>query len=103
MLDAYNAEHGTNYLPIPTDAVTFTPAQLEVGKREAVSHFEIDKSKLTPDRFYTLAVQLKSNSEFKIGADNTVLYHIALNPSSPTAANGSSWHAARGTPAAAPN
>ncbi len=80
MLDAYNAEHGTNYLPIPTDAVTFTPAQLEVGKREAVSHFEIDKSKLTPDRFYTLAVQLKSNSEFKIGADNTVLYHIALNP-----------------------
>ena len=80
VLDAYNAEHGTNYLPIPTDAVTFTPAQLEVGKREAVSHFEIDKSKLTPDRFYTLAVQLKSNSEFKIGADNTVLYHIALNP-----------------------
>ena len=51
-----------------------------MGKREAVSHFEIDKSKLTPDRFYTLAVQLKSNSEFKIGADNTVLYHIALNP-----------------------
>lgn len=45
-----------------------------------MSHFEIDKSKLTPDRFYTLAVQLKSNSEFKIGADNTVLYHIALNP-----------------------
>jgi len=44
VLDAYNAEHGTNYLPIPTDAVTFTPAQLEVGKREAVSHFEIDKS-----------------------------------------------------------
>ena len=80
VLDAYNAEHGTNYLPIPTDAVTFTPAQLEVGKREAVSHFEIDKSKLTPDRFYTLAVQLKSNSEFKIGADNTVLYHIAVNP-----------------------
>ena len=35
---------------------------------------------LTPDRFYTLAVQLKSNSKFKIGADNTVLYHIALNP-----------------------
>lgn len=80
VLSAYNAAHGTNYLPIPTDAVAFTPAQLEAGKREAVSHFEIDKSKLTPDRFYTLAVRLKSNSEFKIGDDNTVVYHIALNP-----------------------
>ena len=80
VLAAYNAAHGTQYLPIPTAAVSFTPAQLEAGKREAVSRFEIDKSQLTPDRFYTLAVQLKSNSEFKIGADNTVLYHIALNP-----------------------
>lgn len=74
-----------------------------MGKREAVSHFEIDKSKLTPDRFYTLAVQLKSNSEFKIGADNTVLYHIALNP---LFTDRSKWilvAAARGTPAAAPN
>ena len=80
VLSAYNAAHGTNYLPIPTDAVAFTPAQLEAGKREAVSHFEIDKSKLTPDRFYTLAVRLKSNSEFQIGDNNTVVYHIALNP-----------------------
>lgn len=80
VLAAYNAAHGTQYLPLPTAAVTFTPAQLEAGKREAVSRFEIDKSQLAPDRFYTLAVQLKSNSKFKIGDDNTVLYHIALNP-----------------------
>ncbi len=80
VLDAYNAAHGTKYLPIPAAAVSFTPAQLEAGKREAVSRFEIDKSQLTPDRFYTLAVQLKSNSKFQIGDDNTVLYHIALNP-----------------------
>lgn len=80
VLEAYNTAHGTEYLPIPAEAVAFTEAQLEPGKREAVSQFEIDKSKLTPDRFYTLAVRLKSNSRFHIGEDNTVLYHIALNP-----------------------
>ena len=80
VLAAYNTAHGTQYLPIPTAAVTFTPAQLEAGKREAVSRFEIDRSQLTPDRFYTLAVQLKSNSKFQIGDDNTVLFHITPNP-----------------------
>jgi len=79
VLEAYNAAHGTEYLPIPAEAVAFTPAQLEAGQREAVSRFEIDKSKLAPDRFYTLAVRLKSNSRFQIGEDDTVLYHIALN------------------------
>jgi len=80
VLDAYNAAHGTNYLPIPADAVVFTPAQFEPGSREAVSRIAIDKTKLTPDRFHTLAVRLKSNSEFKIGENNTVVYHIAVNP-----------------------
>ena len=80
VLDAYNAAHGTSYLPIPAEAVAFAPAQLEAGQRRAVSHFEIDRSKLAPDRFYTLAVRLKSNSEFHVDERNTVLYHIALNP-----------------------
>lgn len=80
VLAAYNAEHGTNYIPLPEEAYTFTPANLKAGQEEAVSHIEIDKTLLAPDRFYTLAVKIAGNSKFKVGADNTVLYHISLLP-----------------------
>lgn len=80
LLAAYNAEHGTQYIPLPAAAYTFTPANLQAGSNRAVSTIEIDKSNLPADRYYTLAVRLKSNSKFKIGDRNTVLYHIALLP-----------------------
>ena len=101
VLDAYNKAHGTSYLPLPEEAFTFTPAQLEIGAKEAASHIEIDRSKLSPASFYTLAVQAKSNSMFKIGEENTVLYHISLYPvfddrSKWTLVACSSWYTGRG-------
>ena len=101
VLDAYNKAHGTSYLPLPEEAFTFTPAQLEIGAKEAASHIEIDRSKLSPASFYTLAVQVKSNSMFKIGEENTVLYHISLYPvfddrSKWTLVACSSWYTGRG-------
>lgn len=101
ILDAYNKAHGTSYLPLPEEALTFTPAQLEIGNKEAVSRIEIDRSKLSPDSFYTFAVQAKSNSMFKIGEENTVLYHISLYPvfddrSKWTLVACSSWYTGRG-------
>ena len=80
VLAAYNAEHGTQYIPLPESAYTFTGADLKAGSNKAVSTIDIDKSNLTADRYYTLAVRLKSNSKFKIGEKNTVLYHISLLP-----------------------
>ena len=80
VLAAYNAEHGTQYIPLPESAYTFTAADLKAGSNKAVSTIDIDKSNLTADRYYTLAVRLKSNSKFKIGEKNTVLYHISLLP-----------------------
>lgn len=101
VLDAYNKAHGTSYLPLPEEAFTFTPAQLEIGAKEAATHIEIDRSKLSPASFYTLAVQAKSNSMFKIGEENTVLYHISLYPifddrSKWTLVACSSWYTGRG-------
>lgn len=80
VLAAYNAEHGTQYIPLPESAYTFTGADLKAGSNKAVSTIDIDKSNLTADRYYTLAVRLKGNSKFKIGEKNTVLYHISLLP-----------------------
>lgn len=80
VLAAYNAENGTQYLPLPASAYTFTPGNLKAGQNKAVSTIGIDKSGLAPDQYYTLAVKLKSNSKFKIGEKNTVLYHISLLP-----------------------
>ncbi|WP_290540023.1 DUF1735 domain-containing protein [Alistipes sp.] len=80
VLTAYNAEHGTQYIPLPESAYTFTGANLKAGSNKAVSTISIDKSNLTTDRYYTLAVKLKGNSKFKIGDRNTVLYHISLLP-----------------------
>ena len=80
LLAAYNAEHGTSYIPLPESAYTFTPADLKAGKTEAVSTIDIDKAGLSADRYYTLAVKLKSNSKFMIGERNTVLFHLALLP-----------------------
>lgn len=80
VLAAYNAEHGTQYIPLPESAYTFTGANLEAGSNKAVSTIKVDKSNLTADRYYTLAVRLKDNSKFKIGEKNTVLYHISLLP-----------------------
>lgn len=80
VLAAYNAEHGTAYLPLPGDAYVFRPADLKAGSNEAVSTVEIDKSKLGTDRFYTLAVRIKSNSKFRVGERNTTLFHISLRP-----------------------
>lgn len=101
ILEAYNQAHGTSYLPLPEEALTFTPAQLEIGNKEAVSRIEIDRSKLTPDSFYTLAVQVTDNSMFKISEENTVLYHISLYPifddrSKWTLIACSSWYTGRG-------
>ena len=81
VLAAYNAEHGTQYIPLPESAYAFTAANLEAGSNKAVSTIKVDKSNLTADRYYTLAVRLKDNSKFKIGEKNTVLYHISLLPS----------------------
>lgn len=89
VLAEYNAEHGTAYIPLPKSTYTFTAGQLVQGSNEAVSTIEIDKSGLTPDRYYTLAVRVKSNSMFKTGENNTVVYHIALSPI--CADNRSTW------------
>lgn len=80
MLAEYNAANGTQYIPLPADSYTFTEGQLTAGHNEAVSTIKVDKSKLSTDRYYTLAVKLKSNSKFKIGEKNTVLFHISLLP-----------------------
>ncbi len=80
VLAEYNADHGTAYIPLPKNAYVFTPAQLLSGCNEAVSTIEIDKSGLTPDRYYTLAVRVKSNSLFHTNENNTVVYHISLSP-----------------------
>ena len=56
VLAAYNAEHGTQYIPLPESAYTFTGADLKAGSNKAVSPIDIDKSNLTADRYYTLAV-----------------------------------------------
>ena len=80
LVTAYNAEHGTSYIPLPENAYTFTPANLKAGKNEAVSTIQIDKSGLAVNRYYTLAVKLVSNSKFKISEKNMVLYHISFLP-----------------------
>ena len=79
-LAAYNAEHGTQYIPLPDNAYTFTAANLKAGSNRAVSVIKVDKSKLSATGYYTLLVKLKSNSKFKIGEKNTVLFHISLLP-----------------------
>lgn len=80
VLAEYNAANGTQYIPLPADSYTFTEGQLTAEHNEAVSTIKVDKSKLSTDRYYTLAVKLKSNSKFKISEKNTVLFHISLLP-----------------------
>lgn len=80
VLAEYNAAHGTQYIPLPADSYTFTAAHLTAGLSRAVSTVTIDKSKLSTDRYYTLAVKLTGNDKFKVNEKNTVLFHISLLP-----------------------
>lgn len=80
VLAEYNAANGTQYIPLPADSYTFTEGQLTAGHNEAVSTIKIDKSKLSTDRYYTLAVKLTGNDKFKVNTDNLTLFHIALLP-----------------------
>ena len=42
VLAAYNAEHGTQYIPLPESAYAFTAANLEAGSNKAVSTIKVD-------------------------------------------------------------
>ena len=80
LVSQYNTEHGTNYLPMPSDAYTLEDLTFALGSNEGEVNMTISREPLTNDNAYLLPLKLNNTSQEGFDLGESICYLAVNNP-----------------------